>query len=125
MLNEYIKGNTPLIIPMYAHKGEPEDIGARYLQHHHLPPHRWMYFWYTNSKEEFFNRLVGSFAAIEGFGNSVDTTHGPKWDNLFDVPIAAPMLHQKDIPIILHGGGVPCSNQPIQATSFASLVIKM
>ena len=127
ILTAYIKDNykpaiepASIMLPMYVHKGKPSDIGARILPHFYLPPYRWLHCMYHNYPGEFYNRIAGSPAAITEFWQSIRPPD-PKWTNLPAHIRNHPDLLTKGVPIILHGDGVPCSKQSLQATSFSSL----
>ena len=62
------------------------------------------------------------FSALTEFWQPVSPTY-QTWNNLLDNVRNHRQLHAGGIQIILHGGGVPCSTQPLQITSFASLTV--
>lgn len=97
-------------IPLFVHKGKPDNIGVQLLPHYYLPPHRWLHYLYNNFRTHFFNAMVGSPSAITDFWQGVHRSD-PKWLNLLEHIRNHPCLLSKGIPIMLHGHGVPCSNQ--------------
>ena len=106
-------------IPLKILKGK--DEGTHMLPQYYLQPHKLMHFLHKEFPSDFKRKLLGDDGAIEEFWSTIPA------DDPRIVQLAAdhPDYKQKCVPIVLHGDGVPCTNNhSLDTISFESLVAK-
>ena len=116
-----IKMPTPeaVKIPMRISKGK--NAGIHELDHHYLPPHKLISFLYHNFRYEFDTKLLGSTGAIAEFWNGI-SQNDPR---IVKLKADHPNYKSCCIPIVIHGDGVPCTNNhTLDTISFESLLAK-
>ena len=107
-------------IPLQIIKGE--HTGTHILPHYYMAPRKLMSFMYNNFRTACQDKILGQDGAM-----------GECWSNIADddpriIKLAKehPDYKRKCVPIIIHGDGVPCTNNhSLDAISFESILAKM
>jgi hypothetical protein len=106
-------------IPLQIIKGE--KTGTHSLPHYYLAPHKLLAFMYNKFKKAFQNKILGQDGAMEEFWSSL-ADDDPR---LIQLAKYHPDYEKKCVPIIIHGDGVPCTNNhSLDAISFESMLAK-
>ena len=117
----------PVKLPTSNHVDMPLKIlkgkhtGTHDLPHHFLPPHKLASFLYDSFRPQFEAKVLGAPGALEEFWSNVDVAD-PRLQKLSRVH---PDYMTTCIPIVLHGDGVPCTNNnTLDCLSWESLTAK-
>ena len=119
-LKPYSKPEADCVkIPLKILKGE--KTGTHLIPHYYLAPHKLMSYMYHTYKTSFQDTILGKEGAMEEFWNTI-AGGDPR---LIQLASDHPEYKKKCVPIIIHGGGVPCTNShSLDTISFESLLAK-
>ena len=119
-LNPYSKPEADCVkIPLKILKGE--KAGTHLIPHYYLAPHKLMSYMYHNFKTSFQDTILCKECDMEEFWNTI-AGGDPR---LIQLASDHPEYKKKCVPIIIHGDGVPCTNNhSLDTISFESLLAK-
>ena len=108
-----------VLIPLKILKGE--RLGTHLILHYYLAPHKLMSYMYKEFKNTFQDAILGQEGAMEEFWSGI-ADDDPRAIQLAN---DHPDYKTKCIPIIIHGDGVPCTNNhSLDTISFESILAK-
>ena len=106
-------------IPLKILKGP--KTGTHLIPHYYLAPHKLLSFMYDKFRPCFRQKILGNAGAMEEFWSGI-ADDDPR---LIQLVKDHPDYKKKCVPIIIHGDGVPCTNNhSLDAISFESILAK-